>query len=268
MINVVNKFNEKDMPAVHESIVNFIKAYFNKANMKTAVIGISGGKDSTVTAKLLVDALGKENVFGVLMPNGVQFDINDSKKVVELLGIRWTEMNIKDIYNEFIWNLRLFDSKQMRINLAPRIRMTTLYAVAQGIGDALVINTCNFCEDVVGYSTRYGDNAGDIAPLKFLTVSEVVMLGDYLGLPYELTHKTPSDGLCGKSDEDNLGVSYDDIEKYIFENVSETSLDRDTYTIIDTKYMNNPFKENHLPAPFHGREMLMLFDNFGYKIWE
>lgn len=266
MINVANRFDEKDIPIVHESIVYFIKTYFNRANMKTAVIGISGGKDSTVTAKLLVDALGKENVFGVLMPNGVQSDINDSKKVVELLGIRWAEVNIQDMYDDFIYNVP-FDSKQMRINLAPRIRMTTLYAVAQGIGNALVINTCNFCEDVVGYSTRYGDSAGDIAPLKFLTVSEIVMLGDYLGLPHELTHKTPSDGLCGKSDEDMLGVSYADIEKYIFENGSETSLDRDTYAIIDTKYMNNLFKENHLPAPFHGREMLMLFDNFGDKIW-
>lgn len=266
MINVVNRFDEKDMPAVHESIVDFIKTYFSKANMKTAVIGISGGKDSTVTAKLLVDALGKKNVFGVLMPNGFQSDINDSKKVVELLGIRWAEVNIQDMYDDFIYNVP-FDSKQMRINLAPRIRMTTLYAVAQGIGNALVINTCNFCEDVVGFSTLYGDNAGDIAPLKFLTVSEVVMLGDYLGLPYELTHKTPSDGLCGKSDEDMLGVSYADIEKYIFENGVETSLDRDTYTIIDTKYKNNLFKENYLPAPFRGREMLMLFDNFGDKIW-
>ena len=257
MINIANRFDEKDMPAVHESIIDFIKTYFNRANMKTAVIGISGGKDSTVTAKLLVDALGKENVFGVLMPNGVQPDIADALEVVQLLDINYVVINISSMFDEFI-NKVPFDSKQMRINLAPRIRMTTLYAVAQGIGNALVINTCNFCEDVVGYSTRYGDSAGDIALLKFLTVSEIVMLGDYLGLPHELTHKTPSDGLCGKSDEDNLGVSYADIEKYIFE--KETDLDRDTYIIINTKYKNNLFKENHLPAPFHGREMLLLFD--------
>lgn len=266
MINIVNRFEEKNMPAVHESIIEFIKMYFNKANMKTAVIGISGGKDSTVTAKLLVDALGKENVFGVLMPNGVQADIEDSKKVVELLEIRWTEVNIQDMYDDFIYRVP-FNTKQMRINLAPRIRMTTLYAVAQGIGNALVINTCNFCEDVVGYSTRYGDSAGDIAPLKFLTVSEIVTLGDYLGLPYELVHKIPSDGLCGKSDEDNLGVSYDDIEKYIFDYREKTDLDRNTYISIDTKYRNNLFKENYLPAPFRAREMLLLFDKgiFGDK---
>ena len=254
MINIANRFDEKDMPAVHESIIDFIKTYFNRANMKTAVIGISGGKDSTVTAKLLVDALGKENVFGVLMPNGVQPDIADALEVVQLLDINYVVINISSMFDEFI-NKVPFDSKQMRINLAPRIRMTTLYAVAQGIGNALVINTCNFCEDVVGYSTRYGDSAGDIAPLKFLTVSEIVMLGDYLGLPYKLTHKTPSDGLCGKSDEDNLGVSYADIERYIFE--KDADLDRDTYTTIDTKYKNNLFKENHLPAPFHDREMLL-----------
>lgn len=253
MINIFNRFDEKDIPAVHEEIVDFIETYFRKANMKTAVVGISGGKDSTVTAKLLVDALGKENVYGVLMPNGVQSDIEDSRKVAELLGIRWTEVNIKDIYNEFIWNLQLFDSEQMRINLAPRIRMTTLYAVAQGLGNALVINTCNFCEDVVGYSTRYGDSAGDIAPLKYLTVSEIVALGDYLELPYELTHKTPSDGLCGKSDEDSLGVSYADIEKYIFsEDLSINEL-----VVIDEKYHKNLFKENHLPAPFSHRVYLL-----------
>lgn len=252
MINVLDRFDEKDIPAVHKEIVDFIDTYFRKANMKTAVIGISGGKDSTVTAKLLVDALGKENVYGVLMPNGVQSDIEDSRKVVELLGIRWTEVNINDMYDDFIRNIP-YDSEQMRINLAPRIRMTTLYAVAQGLGNALVINTCNFCEDVVGYSTRYGDSAGDIAPLKYLIVSEIVALGDYLGLPYELTHKTPSDGLCGKSDEDSLGVSYADIEKYIFsENLGINEL-----VIIDEKYHKNLFKENHLPAPFSYRVYLL-----------
>jgi NAD+ synthase len=252
MIKVLDRFDEKDIPAVYKEIVYFIETYFRKANMKTAVIGISGGKDSTVTAKLLVDALGKENVYGVLMPNGVQSDIEDSRKVVELLGIRWTEVNIKDMYDDFIWNVP-YDSEQMRINLAPRIRMTTLYAVAQGLGNALVINTCNFCEDVVGYSTIYGDNAGDIAPLKYLTVSEIVELGDYLGLPYELTHKTPSDGLCGKSDEDSLGVSYADIEKYIF----SEDLGINELVIIDEKYHKNLFKENHLPAPFSHRVYLL-----------
>ena len=252
MINAMHRFNEVDMPIVHKAIVNFIKTYFDKANMKTAVIGISGGKDSTVTAKLLVDALGKENVYGVLMPNGVQSDIDDSKKVVELLGIRWTEVNIKDMYDTFMRNIP-YDSEQMRINLAPRIRMITLYAVAQGLGNALVINTCNFCEDVVGFSTRYGDSAGDISPLKYLTVSEIVMLGDYLGLPYELTHKIPSDGLCGKSDEDELGVTYNEIERYIFDDELAT----DVYIFIDTKYRNNKFKENYLPAPFSMRCYLL-----------
>jgi NAD+ synthase len=252
MIKVLDRFDEKDIPAVYKEIVYFIETYFRKANMKTAVIGISGGKDSTVTAKLLVDALGKENVYGVLMPNGVQSDIEDSRKVVELLGIRWTEVNIKDMYDDFIWNVP-YDSKQMRINLAPRIRMTTLYAVAQGLGSALVINTCNFCEDVVGYSSRYGDSAGDISPLKYLTVSEIVALGDYLELPYELVHKTPSDGLCGKSDEDNLGVSYADIEKYIF----SEDLGLNELVIIDDKYHKNLFKENHLPAPFSNRVYLL-----------
>lgn len=252
MINIFNRFDEKDIPAVYKEIIDFIYAYFREVNMKTAVIGISGGKDSTVTAKLLVDALGKENVYGVLMPNDVQSDIEDSRKIVELLGIRWTEVNIKDMYDDFIRNIP-YDSEQMRINLAPRIRMTILYSVAQGLGNALVINTCNFCEDVVGYSTRYGDSAGDIAPLKYLAVSEIVELGDYLGLPYELTHKTPSDGLCGKSDEDNLGVSYADIEKYIF----SEDLGINELVVIDEKYHKNLFKENYLPAPFSNRAYLL-----------
>lgn len=239
---------------IYTEIINFIRSYFAEANMKKAVIGISGGKDSTVTAKLLVDALGKENVFGVLMPNGIQPDIEDALEVVQLLDIGYAVINIYSMFNDFI-NKVPFDSEQMRINLAPRIRMTTLYAIAQGIGDALVINTCNLCEDIVGYATLYGDSAGDIAPLKYLLVSEIIDLGDYLGLPYKLVHKTPSDGLCGLSDEENLGVTYNDIECYI----TGTLGDDKVWDIIDEKYRKNKFKENYLPAPLKLRDRFPFF---------
>jgi NAD+ synthase len=211
--------------------------------MKTAVIGISGGKDSTVTAKLLVDALGKENVYGVLMPNGVQSDIEDSRKVVELLGIRWTEVNIKDMYDDFIYNAP-FDTKQMRINLAPRIRMTTLYAVSQSV-NGRVANTCNLSEDWVGYSTRYGDSVGDFSPLSRLTVTEVKEIGRLLNLPDDLVDKVPIDGLCGKTDEENLGFTYAALDRYIREGICE---DEEVKNRIDRLHRINQFKLELMPV--------------------
>lgn len=211
MIKIEDLYNE---------IIKDTRNYFNNAHAKTAVIGISGGKDSTVSAKLLVDALGKDNVYGVLMPNGEQSDFSDALKVVKTLGIRYSVINIESMYDAFLRVLP-YDTEDMRINLAPRIRMTTLYGIAQGLGKSLVINTCNYSEDVVGYATKFGDCAGDYSLLSNLTVSEVVALGDYLGLPNELVHKTPSDGLCGQSDEDKLGVTYDEIEDFIYERLED-----------------------------------------------
>ena len=213
---------------VKDNIVEWIRQYFNdNGDDCSAVIGISGGKDSSVVAALCVEALGTERVIGVLMPNGQQSDIDYAKKLVEHLGIQSVEVNIGDAvcvleeaicrspfllltngYNEL--------STNARINLPARIRMTTLYAVAQTLPEGgRVVNTCNLSEDYVGYSTKYGDAAGDFSPLSNLLVHEVRQIGYELGLPKELVDKVPTDGLCGSTDEDNLGFTYDVLDKYI-----------------------------------------------------
>ena len=200
-------------------VVDWIHNKMNGFNENSkAVIGISGGKDSTVMAALCVEALGKDRVIGVRLPNGIQHDIDDAKWVCEILGIKNYEINIDVAYEDMlvaVENKVDIPTEACEINLAPRIRMAYLYAVAQTIGNAFVINTCNLSEDWVGYSTWHGDSAGDFSPLGNYTSEEVVAIGDYLGLPSILTHKAPADGLCGKPDEANLGFTYHELNEYI-----------------------------------------------------
>jgi NAD+ synthase len=197
-----------------------------------AVLGISGGKDSTIAAALCVRALGAENVVGVMMPNGVQHDIADSYAVCEYLSIFSIEVNIEDAYEgirnsvgEALANKHtvspyetVYGNNMIKTNLPARLRMATLYAVAALYPNSRVVNTCNYSEDYVGYSTKYGDAAGDFSPLGGFTVREVLEIGDALELPYDLVHKTPSDGMCGKTDEDNLGFTYEQLDDYIDNN--------------------------------------------------
>ena len=218
----------EDYNKLKDGIIKNIRDWFDKNGSKaTAVIGISGGKDSTVAAALLVEALGKSRVLGVMMPNGFQSDIEDSERVVKILGIRSITENINTIYATFIQQLMTTGinvSEDTTINLPPRLRMATLYAIAQSLPEGgRVINTCNYSEDYVGYSTKYGDSAGDISILGNCFVSEVIGIGDALGLPYDLVHKAPSDGLCGKTDEDRFGFTYDDIETYVLTGTTENS---------------------------------------------
>lgn len=190
-----------------------------------AVIGLSGGKDSTIIAALCVRALGKQRVFGVLMPNGVQSDIKDSYEVVNTLDIPYSVANIGQAYTAIINQLETpqygetrVASEQTRVNLAPRLRMATLYAYSQTL-KGRVMNTCNKSETMTGYETRWGDAVGDYAPFAEFTVHEVLQIGDLLPeLPQHLVHKTPSDGLCGKTDEDNLGVTYKEIDEFLLNN--------------------------------------------------
>lgn len=220
-INSIREFNAKQAT---QECIDWIRDWFDKNGKDcNAIIGISGGKDSTIVASLCVQALGKDRVIGVLMPNGVQADIEDSKKVCELLGIKNYTVNINNAF-VFLQNSveigfihagdKVPVTDQSVINLPPRLRMTTLYYIAQRL-NGRVANTCNFSEEYVGYSTRWGDSCGDFAPLSNFTVTEVLAIGDELGLPDYLVHKTPSDGLCGKTDEDNLGVSYAMIDTVI-----------------------------------------------------
>ena len=231
-----------DVKKVKEDLVAWLNDWFAENGPGcNAVIGISGGKDSSVTAALCVEALGKDRVIGVLMPNGDQYDINVSEALVRHLGIRSYTVNIKDAYDGVVRAAEAAGvelSNQAFINLAPRIRMSTLYAVSQSY-NGRVINTCNLSEDWVGYSTRYGDSVGDVCPLGKLTVAEVKELGTYLGLPDMFVHKVPSDGLCGKTDEDNLGFTYAVLDRYI--RTGEID-DPETKALIDRKHKANLFK--------------------------
>ena len=237
--------------------VNFLRRWFNQFGADSiAVIGISGGKDSTIAAALLVKAIGKERVLGIMMPNGRQTDIEDSKKVCQMLDIRNDVAQIGELYGNAISMLGTMSSaeltSQLIINLAPRLRMMTLYGVAQGQkGPAFVINTCNRSEDYVGYSTKYGDAAGDVAVLQDFLVEEVLEIGDYLGLPYKLVHKTPSDGLCGRTDEDNLGFTYAQLDNYLKwkeEEVGECPIASELAKIIEKKHTANLHKLEPIPS--------------------
>ena len=211
----MHKFDVKKTTA---ELVAWVKEQFDTtASPDTkAVIGISGGKDSSVAAAVCVKALGADRVVGVLMPQGEQADIDCARKLVGHLGIKSYEINVGESVNSVMTAVgkAVEINDQARVNTPARIRMVTLYAVGACI-NARVINTCNASEDYVGYSTKYGDAAGDISPLSDLTVTEVIAIGDELGLPYELTHKVPIDGLCGRTDEDNLGFTYATLDRYI-----------------------------------------------------
>ncbi|MBR4627740.1 MAG: NAD(+) synthase [Ruminococcus sp.] len=207
-----------DAKKVTREVIEWVRELFAETASPTtkAVVGISGGKDSSIAAAVCVRALGKDRVIGVLMPQGEQSDISYSRLLVDTLGITNYTINIGDTVKTFMSELstHIEPSQQAVINTPARIRMTTLYAVAASCGGR-VVNTCNLSEDWVGYSTKYGDAAGDFSPLSSLTVTEVLQVGDELGLPKELVHKVPTDGLCGKTDEDNLGFTYAMLDKYI-----------------------------------------------------
>ncbi|MBR6548910.1 MAG: NAD(+) synthase [Clostridia bacterium] len=232
---------------VKNDCVAWIRDFFEKNGKDcNAVVGISGGKDSSVAAALCVEALGKERVIGVLMPCGVQHDIDAAYLLVKHLGIKHYEINVKEAIDGLVSAMpdSLVLSTQSKTNLPPRIRMSTLYAVSQSC-NGRVVNTCNLSEDWVGYSTRYGDAAGDFSPLSHLTVAEILQIGSLLGLPDELVYKTPIDGLCGKTDEENLGFTYAELDRYI--RTGEID-DLSKKQRIDTLHKNNLFKLELLPS--------------------
>ena len=231
---------------ITEQCVQWIRTFFAKNGKDcNAIVGISGGKDSSVVAALCAEALGRERVIGVLMPCGKQSDIDMAYLLVDHLGIRRLEINIEKTVAAALESLGDIPvTTQTRINLPPRIRMATLYAVGQSM-NGRVANTCNLSEDYVGYATRYGDGAGDFSPLAHLTVTEVRAIGRVLGLPQVLIDKPPIDGLCGKTDEENLGFTYDVLDRYIRTGEIEEDAVREK---IDRLHRQNLFKLLPMPA--------------------
>lgn len=233
---------------VKDRCVEWIRNFFEENGKGcNCIIGISGGKDSSVVAALCVEALGKERVIGVLMPNGEQTDIDMAERLVEFLGITGLTVNIEPIVLAVTQGVRSVleegMSGQAAVNLPSRIRMAVLYAVSQS-KNGRVANTCNLSEDWVGYSTRYGDSIGDFSPLSDLTVTEVKLIGRAAGLPAEFIEKVPTDGLCGKSDEDNLGFSYEILDRYIRTGEIEDAAIRKR---IDRLHEKNLFKLQLMP---------------------
>ena len=260
----MNYFNAEK---TRDNLVQWIKDWFEKNGPTSkAVIGISGGKDSTIVAALCARAIGKERVLGVLMPNGEQKDIDDSFKVCKALGIQHITVNIKDAYNGIygrVYNaLNDYNdctqlSEQTTINIAPRLRMTTLYAVSQTVGGR-VINTSNLSEFLTGYFTRWGDECGDMKPLINLTKNEVVAIGLTMDeIPRDLVEKAPSDGLTGKTDEDKIGFSYDWLDSWIRADYlpnGEADMREDVYNKILARIDTVAFKRQG-PDQFLGKDM-------------
>ena len=257
-----------DVKKITDELISWIQKWISdNGNERTKVIvGVSGGKDSSTISALLVKALEKERVIGIMMPNGEQKDISDSRTLVNHLGIKNYTINIAKAYegiqNAFLES-DIIDNKNsqtndsfssvFKTNTPARLRMATLYGVAAQIGNCRVVNTCNLSEDLVGYSTFYGDAAGDFAPINKLTTEEVVAIGDYLGLPESLTHKAPSDGMCGKTDEDNLGFTYHEVNE-----LARKNLKGENYEKILAKYKANLFKVRIINLPCY-RPDLPLF---------
>ena len=234
-----------DAIKVKDACVKWIRRFFEENGPDcNAVVGISGGKDSSTVAALCAEALGVDRVIGVLMPCGVQSDIDAAKKLVAHIGIKHYVVNIRDAVEGLKRNLPFELSRQSAINLPARVRMATLYAVSQS-HNGRVANTCNLSEDWVGYATRYGDGAGDFSPLSRLTVTEVKAIGRALGLPEDLVEKVPIDGLSGKTDEENLGFTYAELDRYIRTGKIDNQATKEK---IDRLRAANLFKLQPMPA--------------------
>ena len=259
-------YDLKDFKAADHipALLDWMRAQMKGCGGKTAVVGISGGKDSSVIAALCVEAYGRENVVGVLMPDGVQPDIDYSNGIVDFLGIKHSTFNIhggtSGILGEMA-RLGIEASRQTTVNLPSRIRMATLYAIAQSVDAGIVVNTSNLSEDWVGYCTIYGDSAGAFSPIGMYTTEEVIAIGRALGLPERFLIKPPSDGLTGKTDEDNLGFSYHAVNEYVRKGVADPAIKEQ----IDHKHRVSRFKFETIPVYHNGLPIVIEDGTDFYK---
>lgn len=242
---------EKQLARIVDDLTEWIRDEMEKSGGKKMLLGISGGKDSSVVAALGVKALGKENVIGVLMPKGQQADIDFSHELCKILDIANVTVDIDAIYGEYMKSLERLPkeiipeiSKDTSINLPPRIRMASLYAISQSIKDTRVVHTGNLSEKWIGYTTVYGDNTGAFSPLGNFTSDEVIQIGRYLDLPEKFIVKPPADGLTGKTDEMVLGFSYDVLNRYIRTGQID---DLEVKAKIDRMHKYTAFKFNPMP---------------------
>lgn len=208
-----------NMEKIKQNIVNFIKNYVETSGANGVILGMSGGKDSFIAAALCKEALGKDKVFGLIMPNGLMTDLSVAKEECEYLEINHKVFDIHNLYEEVeTGSKNILETQTLTslstINLAPRLRMTMLYTVGGTLG-YLVVGTSNLSETMIGYTTKWGDNVGDFCPLAGLTKTEVCALGDHMGLPAKFVFKKPDDGLSGKTDEEKIGFSYDELDDFI-----------------------------------------------------
>lgn len=256
-----------DVEEVTNHLILWIRNWFEKNGKGCkAVLGMSGGKDSTITAALLARALGSNNVVGVMMPDLGQ-GLNDADEICKYLGINCIYASIDNITGAFydsditkdngIWSLNNF-SKQAEQNIPPRVRMTMLYAISQTL-NGRVINTCNLSENTIGYETIFGDAAGDMSPLGNLTVTEILKIGDYIGIPYKWVHKTPDDGLPNsKPDEEKFGFTYAELDDYIRTDNPET--EDGHWAKIESMIYDSKFKRESM-ATFKPSDEELYIDN-------
>lgn len=246
------KLTQREITNIKEDLVLWIQNMMEKTGGNKAILGISGGKDSSITAALCKEALGSENIIGVIMPDGVQEDISFAYGICEELNITCIKLPINTITSEF---LQLIDHKNQgiiqdisedsKINLPARVRMTLLYALSQSIPASRVVNTGNLSENWIGYTTLYGDNTGAFAPLGNLTSHEVIQIGRFLGLPEKYLIKPAADGLTGETDEDVLGFSYETLNKYIRQGILPEESIKEK---IDQMHEKSRFKFDLIPT--------------------